>query len=176
MTYIASLPPPFDTPDTRIRILVTLPSTYPKRSAPQLQLLSRYIGAFGVDSNLFGSVLRTFLSRDGVEWVEDTVCVFDGLENVRERCGKWYGDRLNQEEASELQREDEKEREHTVLNTDRRSERNQDAKLGSITNPVIDTPLPSGVEFYISEPIVERKSVFVGRACRITDPSQVSYF
>ena len=34
--------------------------------------------------------------------------------------------------------------------------------------------LPKGVEIFVSEPVVDRKSVFIGRACRITDPSQVS--
>ncbi|KZO98060.1 UPF0029-domain-containing protein, partial [Calocera viscosa TUFC12733] len=33
--------------------------------------------------------------------------------------------------------------------------------------------LPEGIELVVAEPIEDRKSVFVGRACRITHPSQV---
>ena len=38
----------------------------------------------------------------------------------------------------------------------------------------IPTALPPGLRLIEAEPIVDRKSAFVGRACRITDPSQVS--
>lgn len=127
-----------------------------------------------MDSNLFGSVLRTYISGDGVEWIEDSVCVFDGLENARERCGKWYGERLGEEVALELQREDEREKGHTVTNSGRLQEQHYDAERGQ--ESTVPAPLPSGVEFFISEPLVERKSVFIGRACRINDPSQVSAY
>lgn len=169
LTPTTSLPPPHDNPDTRLRILVTLSPSYPKAGAPQLQLLSRYIGAFSVDSNLFGSVLRTYISGDGVEWVEDTVCVFDGLENARERCGKWYGERLSEEEALELHREDEREKGCTITSSNRLPEQDREAEA----SVEVRAPLPIGVEFFIAEPLVERKSVFIGRACRIDDPSQV---
>ncbi|KZT62859.1 ribosomal protein S5 domain 2-like protein [Calocera cornea HHB12733] len=33
--------------------------------------------------------------------------------------------------------------------------------------------LPEGIQLVVTDRIVHRKSVFVGRACRITDPSQV---
>lgn len=32
-----------------------------------------------------------------------------------------------------------------------------------------------GVQIIAAEPIIDRKSVFVGRACRISHPSQVIY-
>ncbi|KAH0840190.1 hypothetical protein J3R83DRAFT_1189 [Lanmaoa asiatica] len=66
--------------DISIRILVSLPPSYPAESSPQLQLFSRYIGAFGVDSSLFGASL--------------------------ERCEAWYEDKLNREKVGELIRED----------------------------------------------------------------------
>ncbi|KAG6378996.1 hypothetical protein JVT61DRAFT_13287 [Boletus reticuloceps] len=92
--------------DVSIRILVSLPPSYPAESPPQLQLLSRYIGAYGVDASLFGSILRTFISISGVEWTRDTVCVFDGLQSILERAEAWYEDKLNREKAGELIRED----------------------------------------------------------------------
>ena len=36
-----------------------------------------------------------------------------------------------------------------------------------------EAKMPDGVEFTVAEPIVDRKSVFIGRACPITHPSQV---
>jgi hypothetical protein len=148
--------------------LISLAPTYPEDSPPQLQLLSRYIGAFGVDSNLFGSVLRTYISSSGVEWTQGGVCVFDGLQDILDRCTQWYEEHLSLQKAGELLRED--------------------AAEPSSVDPVVETPaapepdppsdpgplLPSGVEIFEAEAIHDRRSIFIGRACVITDPAQVS--
>ncbi|KIO12518.1 hypothetical protein M404DRAFT_124735 [Pisolithus tinctorius Marx 270] len=150
--------------DISIRVLVSIPCSYPASSPPQLQLLSRYIGAFGVDSSLFGSVLRTFISTSAVQWSPGTVCVFDGLQNVLERCENWYQERLHKDKTDEVVRAD-------ALP--------MDPPLGeSEEGPVpVEAPgntvLPEGIQIIAVEPIVDRKSVFVGRACRISHPSQV---
>ncbi|KAJ7704407.1 ribosomal protein S5 domain 2-type protein [Mycena rosella] len=158
---VLSLPSPHE--DITIRILVSLPETYPAAAPPQLQLLSRYIGAFGADSGLFGEVLRTFISSaSGVEWVPGAVCVFDGLQSALERCAAWYGDRLSAEVAGALVRAD--------LHPDR-----------PLTPPpphsgptaVEAPPLPEGIQMFLAEPIIDRKSAFVGRACAISHPSEV---
>jgi hypothetical protein len=39
-------------PAPMMRVLVSLPPTYPDRMAPQLQLLGRYLGDFGIDAGL----------------------------------------------------------------------------------------------------------------------------
>ncbi|KAF8450218.1 UPF0029-domain-containing protein [Boletus edulis BED1] len=161
--------------DVSIRILVSLPPSYPAESPPQLQLLSRYIGAYGVDTSLFGSILRTFISISGVEWTRDTVCVFDGLQSILERAEAWYEDKLNREKAGELIREDALGRDSApqvpVEST------NEDGEgLGRVsrpTPPLQDVALPEGIKLIEADPIVDRKSVFVGRACQISDPSQV---
>ena len=157
---------PYDTVDgpVTLRILVSLPPTYPSSAPPQLQLLSKYIGNFGADSGLFGAILRTYISVNGVEWSPDTVCVFDGLQSVVERCTVWYEDRLSAEKASELLRADEKE-ERTVIET---------VETRGPVVQVEEDSLPADIEIHVAEPIVDRKSVFVGRACRITDANQVS--
>lgn len=36
----------------RMRVLVSLPPTYPNSSPPQLQLLGRYLGSFSIDAGL----------------------------------------------------------------------------------------------------------------------------
>jgi len=164
------LPPPHESSDTRPRILVSISTSYPSSSPPQLQLLSRYIGAHSVDTHLFSSILRTFISKDGVEWLPDSICVFDGVENVRERCSKWYSDRLSEDKAHELVREDGRDRQEASVADDGHEE------LGVSRprlEPQIGLPMPNDIQIVEAEAITDRKSAFVGRACRISDPSQV---
>jgi hypothetical protein len=150
---------PYD--DVQIIVLVSLPRGYPTSSAPQLQLLSRYIGAFAADPGLFGFVLRTFISVNGIGWTPDTVCVFDGLQNVIERCTDWYKDRIGQE-----------------ANVDPDVTCTAAPTLDSVhldhVLPVAQTlpPTLEGIEIFEAESIIDRKSVFVGRACRILHPDQ----
>lgn len=155
-------------------VLVSLPSTYPASAPPQLQLFSRYIGAFGVDAALFGSILRTYISSEGVEWVADNVCVFDGLEWVKERCTAWYNAKKSEKLAGELMREDERNLPVPDVEEDENKtvselfETQHEEQITSI--PVV---IPQGIQIVEALPITDRKSAFVGRACQITDPSQV---
>ncbi|KAJ6590987.1 ribosomal protein S5 domain 2-type protein [Mycena vulgaris] len=160
---VLSLPSPHE--DISIRVLVSLPETYPATSPPQLQLLSRYIGAFGADSSLFGAVLRTFISSaSGVEWAPDAVCVFDGLQSVLDRCAAWYGERLSADAAGDLVRADLHPERVAVLTPPPRQ---------SDSAPAEAPPLPDGIRIFVAEPITDRKSAFVGRACAISHPSEV---
>lgn len=166
----SSLPDPHT--DISISILVSAPPTYPATSPPQLQLLSKYIGPYGVSSSIFGAILRTFISTNqGVEWINDTVCVFDGLEHAKEQCGKWYEERLTEKAVGEIIREEEKE------GHSRKEDPSEEADLTPVPvalPPLEEASLPNGIEITVSDPITDRKSTFVGRACRITDPAQVS--
>ncbi len=49
----------------RMRVLVSLPPTYPNSSPPQLQLLGRYLGSFSIDAGLcrFGYTVGLFLAN-----------------------------------------------------------------------------------------------------------------
>ena len=167
-----SLPSPYE--DVALKILVSLPHSYPSTSPPQLQLLSKYIGAFGADSDLFGTILRTYISTNGTEWTQDTVCVFDGLQNVIERCLAWYEERLSSEKMGELARDDLKGQ-LGVIDAGQSS-----LDVEEIEGPILDEhqnlpiALPTGVQIFVADPLTDRKSVFVGRACRISNPSEVS--
>ncbi|KZT62858.1 imprinted and ancient [Calocera cornea HHB12733] len=169
---VSSLSPPHEA--TTVRILVTLPASYPSTSPPQLQLLSKYIGAFPVTSSLFGDVLRTYLSSaHGVEFRPGEVAVFDGLESVKERVGAWFGEERDRELAMELAREHGREREHPP-GSGSSTPKPKEAIVVSVPRELdVQAELPEGIELIVAEPLVDRKSVFVGRACRITHPSQV---
>lgn len=172
----SSFPPPHE--DVSIRVLCSLPPTYPASSPPQLQLLSRYIGAFGADSNLFGSVLRTYISINGVEWADDTVCVFDGVQSVLDRCVAWYEDHLSTVKAEELVREDAREHDHVDTHSHSHSPQPPSPHVAAVEQRQSTIPttigIPEGIEIFQAEAIVDRKSVFIGRACRISHPSQVT--
>ncbi|KAF9450165.1 imprinted and ancient [Macrolepiota fuliginosa MF-IS2] len=165
--------PSYDT--VSIKFLVSLPPAYPVSSPPQLQLLSRYIGPFSADAVLFGSILRTFISVNGVEFTPETVCVFDGVQNVLERCSTWYEEHLNEDKAKEMIREDVKEmyrasnmKEVSPPDDSKHPPEHVEAFHEQHTNE-----MPPGTHFFVAEPIVDRKSSFIGRACRISDPSEV---
>ncbi|CCO28236.1 Protein IMPACT homolog OS=Schizosaccharomyces pombe (strain 972 / ATCC 24843) GN=yih1 PE=3 SV=1 [Rhizoctonia solani AG-1 IB] len=161
---VSSLQAPHE--DVSLHILVTLLPSYPTSSAPQLQLLSRYVGAFSVDPGLSGSVLRTYFSSlTGVAWSPGDIAVFDGIEHVRERATVWYQERLSEKTASQLQRDIEKE--------SHAHEPVPQTEQHPVEEPAAPVELPSDIEFTIAEPITDRKSVFIGRACRITHPNQV---
>ena len=156
-------------------VLVSLSPSYPSSAPPQLQLLSKYIGAFGVSPTIFGSVLRTFISTThGVEWTPETVCVFDGLENVREKCGKWYQEQLSEKAAGEMVREETKEAKGLSGSNDASDPPECVSSARSTSEPQTPVELPEGLKITEAEPVVDRKSSFVGRACRITSPDQVA--
>ena len=54
----------------------------------------------------------------------------------------------------------------------------QDEGSGRVSRPIPtlqDVALPEGIRLIEAEPIVDRRSVFVGRACQISHPSQVRH-
>lgn len=168
---ICSLFPPHES--IPFKILVSIPSAYPASAPPQLQLLSRYIGSFQVDSALFGSVLKTYIASGRIEFVPDQVAIFDGIENVREIVMRWYEDRLKKDAAAELRREDEKHIHTEDPQSDTPLENSDIIEFTIDTTQNPPPQLPEGVHIWVSEPIVDRKSTFIGRACQITHPSQV---
>ena len=153
--------------------MVTLPNTYPAESPPQIQLLSRYIGPYSVDAAIFGVVLRTFLSHASVEWTPGTVIVFEGLEAIQTHLSRWYGERKSADAAGQMRRDDEKDSKAAYSDVKPEASEHQ-GEAGTSLAVVVQLPL--GIELFESEPIIDRKSAFVGRACAISDPSQVSLF
>lgn len=73
------------------------------------------------------------------------------------------------DKAGKLVREDSRRQQHD-------SSTDHDAFAAEDPTPRTDCPenFPAGAQIYITEPITDRKSVFVGRACRIHHPSEVT--
>jgi len=122
-----------------------------------------------VDADLFGSVIKTFMSVNGVEWTPGVVCVFDGLQSILERVLYWYEQRLESKRAGEALREQSHPSQHLIVSeTEARSSSSDSAPLSTQS-----VGLPEGIKLYEAAPIVDRKSAFIGRACRICDPAQI---
>ena len=111
------------------------------------------------------------MSVNGVEWTPGVVCVFDGLQSVLERVLQWYEQRLESKRAGEALREQSHPSPHLI------GPEKPDASSSTSVSVPLNTQsvaLPEGIKLYEAAPIVDRKSAFIGRACRISDPAQVS--
>ena len=111
------------------------------------------------------------MSINGAEWSPGVVCVFDGLQSVLERVLHWYEQRLESKRAGEALREQSHPSAHLI------DSEKPDASSSTSVSAPLDTQsvaLPEGIKLYEAAPIIDRKSAFIGRACRISDPAQVS--
>lgn len=108
-----------------------------------------------------GDVTRTFISSSGVPFSPGTVSVFEGLVYVVDLVEKWFKAR------EEDERESNEARNGTVEEAEAPVQR-------EVRQPLIKQargrPIPTITS---SEPIVDRKSSFVGHACKIVDEEDV---
>ncbi|GAA6061762.1 hypothetical protein JCM10212_000742 [Sporobolomyces blumeae] len=191
LVLATTLAPPLD--DTPFHLLLSIPvPVYPASEPPLIQLQDRYLSNFAVDDNLFAEVLRTFMHdadaglASGVEWTGG-VCLFEGIEHVKEVCSRWV-----QERAAEKQRGEELRnaaaRDHSERTDEGgEQERHRKGELapeddgeriqdGDPTSPRLRRPPSSQVkcpEIVSAEPLVDRKSVFVGHVARVQSVEQV---
>ncbi|WWC59245.1 uncharacterized protein I303_101795 [Kwoniella dejecticola CBS 10117] len=182
-----------------MRVLVSLPPTYPNSSPPQLQLLGRYLGNFGIDSGLFGDVTRTYISSNGVTFSPGDVCVFDGLTHVQSIVRHWYTSNLAVSQEGETAREEERKARSTndvphhlirgmstldINHHEEHVEEYQGEGSSSMEKPNLTRSTfsygsqaeevdISKLKIISSDPIVDRKSTFIGHAVRITDEKEI---
>lgn len=196
-----------------VRILVSLPPTYPDSASPQLQLLGRYLGQYSIDSEIFGEVTRAYISKDGVPFTPGDVCVFEGIQYTLSVTRRWYIERLREGKSGEQARNVDRKRGTSgramgdlpsrgglFAEHGKYAESFEDSSSDSSTSrPALcrqgysdmDDPLsvgnprrtsnprnpldmlPDNLQIFSSAPITVSKSVFVGHACRVTDPLEV---
>lgn len=185
-------PGPEDTkPDpVDLQLSVTLPAGYPEaEQPPQLQLLNRFVGAHAVDPLLFGRVLRCFLHSPeaikprsdglcpGLEWHSGEPVLFEALEWAKDTVSAWHDER--EEELRHRSEQLDREREERAAAA---TAAGQQAELFPAppkpTREIVHTKeeldaLVKKLGFVTSATIVDRKSEFVGYACRLEDPDQV---
>ncbi|KAJ9123267.1 hypothetical protein QFC22_001465 [Naganishia vaughanmartiniae] len=187
-------------PPPLLRILVSLGPHYPSTAPPQLQLLGRYIGQFSMDADLFGSVTKTYISSNGVPFTAGDVCVFEGINYVLEVSKDWYLARIAERIEGERMREAGKDKangdgiasnNHEGPTTTFRQSPMTFAPSSWSPPPTIPLPpqptsfpsfsslpltspsLPLHIKIHSSPPITVSKSVFIGHACRVTNPFEV---
>jgi hypothetical protein len=188
-----------DNSHVKIRVLVSLPPTYPNSSPPQLQLLGRYVGQFPIDAGLcksssslltdttVGTVTRTYISSTGVPFTPGDVCVFEGLQHTLTLCREWYISRQTEGQEGDKARETERKRGRDGRAFESLHSDDEDPAEGERPTPTRATfsytnddaaeaeiqSLPDSVVIHSAEPIVERRSAFQGHAVRLDDPRHV---
>lgn len=107
-------------------------------------------------------------------WHEGEVAVFEGIERAREDCESFLNDKLAELEAKKAVDD------HTTqedLEYARQLQLEEDMARAELVPKVAsrqEARLPEGCKLYTSEPIIDRKSVFIGHACKIKSPKEVS--
>ncbi|SOV02648.1 related to YIH1 [Ustilago sp. UG-2017a] len=173
------------------RLAVTMPSFYPHSARPpQLQLLSKYIGGFSVDSKLFGEILRAFYHRKddevggevvyaeeaaasaawvggsmdkGVNWGPGEVVLFEGIEWVKEKVLDWW-----------TERQAERAKNAPATSTTSPAPTESHSNLATFdTAPALSQPKPFTGILFQTESVIERKSEFIGYAASISSPDEV---
>ena len=187
-----------DVNDEPIDILtsITLPERYPDTNhPPQVQLLNRFVGGHSVDHVLFGKILRCFLHDPtllsekgrsiGLEWRRGDPILFEALEWAKESVQEWYEERQKLLHDRTVEMDAAKEARHAIVANQGLSTKvggsggvTQFGGLEDTHAPVTMTVeqlkfLATELKLVSSEPIIDRKSSFIGHCCRISSSEQV---
>lgn len=129
-----------------------------------------------------GDITRTYITSAGVPFVPGDVCVFDGLVHVQSLVGTWHAARVAEVGAGEAARTGGRSGTgaSTPAERDPAPSRAEAAAVeASLARLALERPKPSAKparplpKLFTSEPILDRKSAFVGHACKITDEDDV---
>lgn len=178
-----------------IRLAITLPPHYPSSTfPPQFQLLSKYVGSYSVDSTLFGQILRLFhhgsTNQEEVHWIKGQVILFEGIEKAREKIEDWLKEKKENDESDYKDQQalyangkgtikpNSNDRamtsDQTELETQRLIEINQ--KEASENSERLKKQAEKIERMLVTAPpITEKKSVFIGHACKIESIEDVSF-
>ncbi|GAA5996874.1 uncharacterized protein JCM10292_006054 [Rhodotorula paludigena] len=177
-----TLTPPHES--VPLHLLLSLPKGYPSAEPPLIQLQDRYLGASAVSDDLFGEVLRVYMhdaeagvTGSAVEWTGG-VCLFEGIELVREMCSRWVGeheDELRRNEAARKAAGEEQARAKAEVAEEAEEGRRRDDAVRRRLQEErqarkADVPCPPIVS---SQPIVDRQSVFVGHVAKVNSLDEV---
>lgn len=162
--------------DDNIQLALSIPLDYPTRSAPRIELKDQYIGSYSVDASLQAVVRAAYMlpsesdaqeveanRGSQVQFLPGQSCLYDGIEYVREVClehvtTKRRADKVWHQKSSAPQPDSSKvpvplQQEPPV----------EYPRCSLLVCPTITT----------AEPILDRKSVFIGHAARVTHIDEV---
>ena len=125
---------------------------------------------------IVGNVSRTFISPEGVDHNDGEVCVFEGAQYTLSLAKQWFAARLSENLAADIARTGDRQAAHTMTHesSSRGSSRPPTPSLAKTNHDSSrHKGKKSGIKIVSSEPIIDRKSEFIGHAVRITDISQV---
>ncbi|POV97785.1 hypothetical protein PSTT_14849 [Puccinia striiformis] len=135
--------------DTHFQLRLDIPDGYPSTEAkPRLKLLAKYLGSFRVDQKLLGSIVEVFEGQKSNDPI-----LYEGIETAKEIVAEFY-----------------------QTNLDRRKSSNQEpgqASLRKKSKERLKTNQMDAQKPLIGEPIVDRKSVFIGHSISLNDPKDV---
>ena len=124
------------------------------------------LGKHGVDSVLFGHIIRTFISDNGgADFIPNEGSIFNGVEDVRERCTKWLDEKVANEAQSEAIREGERENRLASNPQAKVIEKKLEADaVNALYEQEIMESLPDGLEIITTPSVTYSKSTF-GKQC-----------
>jgi hypothetical protein len=165
--------------DVKLSLIISIPFDYPATSSPIIQLRSIYISDYSVDDVLFSDVLRTFMHSKGtieVEFKEGEVCIYEGIERVKARCQSYVieKDKLEAEKQVLVVR-DEMNSIDKMLIQRLQLEDEQEAEAirtsAAIAHDECSIPCLTIIS---SEPVIDRKSTFIGHCSAVSSMAEVS--
>ncbi|KAK4050063.1 hypothetical protein OIO90_005253 [Microbotryomycetes sp. JL221] len=177
-----------DSPNDEIALLITIPPSYPDQSPPQLQLKSLYLSSLSVTDDLWSQVLRLYMhdrhvasETDVVEFQPGEVSLFQAIECARDLLDVGH---LNyQAHEREVERGTTSApvyQLHGSIGGAQRDETEDEAGPPETTTGAgpqwrrkLDGADVKCPQIFSTQPIIERKSVFVGHAAQVKSLAEV---
>lgn len=148
--------------EIQFSVKVSIPKDYPEKTSPKFQLTSKYIGPYLVHSELFNQISELY--QDSNNWLPSQSILFDALESIKEVVVDHYNQKSEELQESQIHRDESICKKH---------DDNQLDEVVETNAPVLINQPNEVFEIFISEPIMDRKSIFVGHATCLKDPAQV---
>ena len=150
--------------EVELDLLIAVPSAYPS-DFPAVVLQDRFIEAYLVDTEL-STAIAMALADDG-GWEPGMPALYEAVERARTIAGEWLRRHRDATLVSQIERaEDHPETPRFEAPTTPRAH-------PQALRYAMAPQMPDGLAFVSAEPIVDRKSVFIGHAVAVSEPSQV---
>ncbi|MBW0494159.1 hypothetical protein O181_033874 [Austropuccinia psidii MF-1] len=146
--------------DLNFFLTIFIPNDYPQNSLPRFEISSKYIGPFKVDNFYLSKLIQTKFQGQEV----GECLLYDGIETIKEFIMKFYMDKL-------------KERDNLESNQVDSIKLNQVSTLCPINQSlkIVEEVSIHKTDFtvFVSQPIIDRKSIFIGHAVILNNPKDV---